>query len=127
MQSSKIENFCMSDITKKVATQRTAIATGRITVNKETFQLIKNKKLKKGDALVLAEIAGIQAAKKASDTILLCHPIIIDHIKVTTELDEENNTVIAYGLVATTAKTGVEMEAIAAVNGALICKNHYLI
>ena len=115
-----MQNFSMSDIGDKMPTKRTAIATGRITVNEETFELIKNKQLKKGDALTLAEIAGIQAAKKASDMILLCHPIIIDHIKVTMQLEEESNTVIAYGLVSTIAKTGVEMEAIAAVNGALI-------
>lgn len=117
---SKIENFCMSDIGDKAPTKRTAIARGRISVDSKTFQLIKNKQLKKGDALTLAEIAGIQAAKNASNTILLCHPIIIDHIKVDTQLEEETNSIIAFALVSTVAKTGVEMEAIAAVNAALI-------
>lgn len=114
------QNFCMSDIGDKIPTKRTAIAQGRISVNRETFKLIKEKKLKKGDALVLAEIAGIQSAKNASNTILLCHPIIIDHIKVSTELEEETSSILTYALVSTVAKTGVEMEAIAAVNGALI-------
>ncbi len=114
------QNFCMSDIGDKMPTKRTAIAQGRISINQKTFKLIREKKLKKGDALILAEIAGIQSAKNASNAILLCHPIIIDHIKVSTELEEETDSILVYALVSTVAKTGVEMEAIAAVNGALI-------
>ncbi len=119
MQNSSSQ-FFMSDIGEKPPTNRLAIATGKISVNAETFALIRDRKLKKGDALILAEVAGIDGAKKASDTILLCHPISLDHVKITLELDEKTNSITANALVAAFAKTGVEMEAIAAVNSALI-------
>lgn len=116
----KVTNFSMSDISAKIPSQRSAIAQGRIRVNAEAFELIKTRKLKKGDALILAEIAGINGAKKASDMILLCHPINIDHIKVAVELEEKTRSILIYALVSTLAKTGVEMEAVAAVNSALL-------
>lgn len=115
-----LSQFHMIDVGKKVATRRLAAATGCIKVGKKAFSLIKDRKLPKGDALVLAEIAGIQGAKKTSDQIPLCHPLPLDHIEIVFNFDSNNEDVIVTSFVATVAKTGVEMEALAAVNAALL-------
>lgn len=112
--------FHMVDIGHKKPTHRLAVAQGEILVGKTAFDLIKNKKLPKGDPLVLAEIAGIQAAKKTYDIIPLCHPMMLDHVEIVLSLEESKNSIVATAITATFAKTGVEMEAIFAVNAALL-------
>ncbi len=112
--------YHMADITRKSPTFRRAISMGSIHVGKIGFEHIKNETLPKGDVLKLAEIAGVQGAKNASQLMPMCHPLLLDHIAIYLELDEKNYNIIAYCIVATTAKTGVEMEALAGVNAALL-------
>ena len=110
----------MIDVAAKATTHRLAIAVGEIYVGPEAFPLIASRSLPKGDALVLAEVAGIQGAKNASQMIPLCHPLGLDHVEVRTELDAERQTVTVYCSAATHARTGVEMEALAGANAALL-------
>ncbi len=112
--------YHMADITGKQPSFRRALAMGRIRVGAVAFPHIKNGTLPKGDVLKLAEIAGVQGAKNAWQTIPLCHPLMLDHVAVHLELEEETTSVAAYCVVATTAKTGVEMEALAGVQAALL-------
>jgi cyclic pyranopterin phosphate synthase len=112
--------FSMVDIHKKETTFRRAIAMGTIHVGEKAFTNIKNRTLPKGDALVLAEIAGITGAKKTYDIIPLCHPLGLDHVGVHTELHPETHAISAYCVASTSSKTGVEMEAINGVNCALM-------
>jgi molybdenum cofactor biosynthesis protein MoaC len=113
-------HYHMVDVGAKVPSFRKAIAKGCIEVGEAVFSLIESRALPKGDALMLAEIAGIQGAKRAHDMIPLCHPLTLEHISVLTELDKKNHSIIVYCLVSTFAKTGVEMEALAGVNAALL-------
>lgn len=110
----------MADIGKKIATYRRAVAMGRIRVGAQAFQHIKNQTLPKGDVLKLAEIAGVQGAKTAWQQIPMCHPLLLDHAVICPQLEEDTSSVAVYASVATVAKTGVEMEALAAVNAALL-------
>ncbi len=112
--------YHMADITRKAPSFRRAITMGSIHVGEVGFEHIKNETLPKGDVLKLAEIAGVQGAKNAWQQIPMCHPLLLDHVAVYLELDAANHTIIAYAIVSTTAKTGVEMEALAAVNAALL-------
>lgn len=113
-------NYHMADVSGKLPTFRRAIAMGNICVGKAAFMRIKERTLPKGDALVLAEIAGINGAKNASANIPMCHPLPLDHVAIHTELDEENSIVVVYCLAAAFAKTGVEMEALAGASAALL-------
>ena len=112
--------YHMADITRKAPTFRRAITMGRIFVGEIGFEHIKNKTLPKGDVLKLAEIAGVQGAKNAWQQIPMCHPLLLDHVAVYLEPEAQTSSVAAYAIVSTTAKTGVEMEALAAVNAALL-------
>lgn len=112
--------FSMIDVGGKQPTNRIAVATGLIHVGAQAFALIRDRQLPKGDVLILAEIAGIQGAKNASQLIPLCHPMGLDHVRISTELNEAEATVRVYCTARTTAKTGVEMEALAGVNAALL-------
>lgn len=103
----------MVDVGAKADTEREAVTSGRITMKPETLAQIKAAKLKKGDVLAVARVAGIMAAKKTSDLIPLCHPIMINDVNI--EFDLSGNDSI--GITATaksTGKTGVEMEALTA-------------
>jgi len=104
----------MVDITDKPDTQREAIARGTVRMQPSTFRLLKNGEMAKGDVLVVAQLAGIMAAKRTPDLILLCHPLLIGDIKVEFSLDEENSTVGITTTVQSAGKTGVEMEALTA-------------
>lgn len=115
-----IQTFSMIDVGGKQPTNRIAVATGVIRVGHSAFALIRDRQLPKGDVLMLAEIAGIQGAKNASQLMPLCHPMGLDHVRVITELDESQATVRVYCTARTCAKTGVEMEALAGVNAALL-------
>lgn len=110
----------MIDVGGKPVTHRVAVATGEITVGSEAFALIRDRKLPKGDVLTLAEVVGIMGAKKAPDMIPLCHPMGLDQVRIITELDEKTSKVIVTCIASTYAKTGVEMEALAGVNAALL-------
>lgn len=112
--------FRMIDVGNKPVTYRVAVASGEIHVGKEAFTLIRDRTLPKGDVLMLAEVAGIQGAKKAYEMIPLCHPMGLDHVKIITEFNEERSSVTVFCFASAHAKTGVEMEALAGVNGALL-------
>jgi len=108
----------MVDVGGKDDQLREAKAKGFIKLEKETSKLVKENKIKKGDVLTLAEIAGIQAAKRTSDLIPLCHPLQLSHVEVKTSLNE--NGVEIASIVKCVGKTGVEMEALTAVTIALL-------
>ncbi|MEA3496198.1 MAG: cyclic pyranopterin monophosphate synthase MoaC [Bacteroidota bacterium] len=108
----------MVDVGHKPEQLRTAIAEGFIKLDSETVKLIKENNIKKGDVLTVSEIAGIQAAKKASDFIPLCHQLRLTKIDVKTELKE--NGVLAKSKVKCIGQTGVEMEALTAVSITLL-------
>ncbi len=103
----------MVDISDKDITERTAIAVGRVEMLPETLKLIEKGTAKKGDVLGTARLAGIMAAKKTADLIPLCHPLPIS--KVTIEMTPKDNGIDIEATVKTTGKTGVEMEALTAV------------
>ena len=104
----------MVDINNKKESKREATATGSIILSKKAINEIKKEKISKGNVLNTARIAGIMAAKKTSDLIPLCHPIPIEAIKIDFDIEDNNINVLA--IVSTTNKTGVEMEALMAVN-----------
>lgn len=113
-------SFHMIDVGEKPPTRRIAVAEGSILVGATAFELIRTRSLPKGDVLILAEIAGIQGAKQASQTIPLCHPMGLDHVEITTTLDAATHSVRVSCTAKTFARTGVEMEALAGVNAALL-------
>ncbi|MEI7492834.1 MAG: cyclic pyranopterin monophosphate synthase MoaC [Bacteroidota bacterium] len=108
----------MVDVSEKPEQVRTAEATGHISLARATINLIRQNKLKKGDVLTVAEIAGIQGGKKTSELIPLCHPLGITKIEVRASLDI--NGVRIDSLARCTGKTGIEMEALTAVSVALL-------
>ena len=112
--------YKMIDIGHKNLSYRRACVYGSIYVGKDVFSLIKNKCIEKGDPLILAEIAGINAAKKTSELLTLCHQINIDNIFFNIEMDEDNYSIYIYCIISAFAKTGVEMEAMTGVNIALL-------
>lgn len=113
-------SFQMIDVGGKTVTHRIAVASGEIVVGAEAFALIRDRKLPKGDVLMLAEIAGIQGAKNAYQMIPLCHPMGLDMVRVFTELLPEENAVRVFCVASVHAKTGIEMEVLAGVNAALL-------
>lgn len=110
----------MVDVREKSSTHRVAIADGRIKMLPETLKHIESGTHKKGDVLGIARIAGIMAAKKTSELIPLCHPLPLSHIEINLETKPEDNTVYCQAHVETTGKTGVEMEALQAVQTSLL-------
>ena len=116
----KRNSFNMINVSSKRDTFRRALASGQIFVGKEVFDLIKNKKMPKGDPLSLAEVSAILGVKKTSEIIPLCHPLPIDHIATKLVMHEDDNSIEVFCVVSTFSKTGVEMEAIMGVNTALI-------
>ncbi len=110
----------MVDVSVKPDTVRTAVATGAIRMAPATFELIRRQALPKGDVLTVARIAGIQAAKRTSDLIPLCHPLALRGVDIALELDSDLPGIRASAQVRTVGPTGVEMEAMAAVSVALL-------
>jgi cyclic pyranopterin phosphate synthase len=108
----------MVDVGHKPDQERQAIAEGFIRMRPATLQLIRENTMKKGDVLTVAEIAGIQAGKRTSELIPLCHPLMINKISVETELTEAG--VYVKALARCTGKTGIEMEALTAASVALL-------
>lgn len=110
----------MVDVGDKANTRRVAVTEGRITMLPETLALIQAGNAKKGDVLGIARIAGIQAAKKTSDLIPLCHPIVLTRVAVEFEIEPETHSVLCRATAECTGQTGVEMEALSAVSVALL-------
>ena len=119
----------MVDVTEKNPTVRVAIAGGSVFMKPETFRMIRDQKVKKGNVLETARIAGIMAAKKTSELIPMCHPLSLTHVQVDFEPDEINNRISIEASVRTIDQTGVEMEALTAVSVAALtvydmCKSY---
>jgi cyclic pyranopterin phosphate synthase len=108
----------MVDVGHKPQQVRTAKASGFIALQPETIRLINESLIKKGDVITIAEIAGIQAAKETSRLIPLCHPLQLTKVEVNAEIQE--NGVLVKSLTKCIGQTGVEMEALTAVNVALL-------
>ncbi len=113
----------MVDVTKKVKTQRTAVASGRVKMKPATLDLIAKNKLTKGDVLGVARIAGIQAAKRTHELIPLCHPLALTQVDVECKLDRKRSIVEVTSTVRCADRTGVEMEALTA--AAVACLTIY--
>ena len=112
--------FHMGDVGDKPQSARTATAEGVIRMAVETFNAIRGNELAKGDVIPVARLAGIQAAKRTSDLIPLCHPLPLSGVEVQISLDEALPGCRVRGTARTTAQTGVEMEALTAVSVALL-------
>jgi cyclic pyranopterin phosphate synthase len=108
----------MVDVTAKDVTDRTAVASGRVLVSPEVIALLRGDGVPKGDALGVARVAGIMAAKRTPDLVPLCHPLAISGVTVDLEVLDEAVAITA--TVHTTDRTGVEMEALTAVSVAAL-------
>lgn len=106
----------MVDVGGKPITERLATARGEVQMLPETLKLIMAGAITKGDVIAVAKIAGIQAAKRTSELIPLCHPIPVSKIDVELDFDKDANKIIVTSTVKTNAQTGVEMEALTAVS-----------
>jgi molybdenum cofactor biosynthesis protein MoaC len=120
MSEFKMSEFKMIDVSEKPTTRRRAIARGKILLAPSSFIALKEGTNPKGNVLAMAEVAGIMAAKKTSDCLPLCHPLPLQSVRFHFELDSEKNTVEVQCEAITAAQTGVEMEALSGVNGALL-------
>lgn len=110
----------MVNVGDKPNSHRIAIASGQITMQPQTLQMIGAGSHKKGDVLGVARIAAIQAAKKTSDLIPLCHPLALSHVSLTFQIDPTGSSIKCQVRAETTGPTGVEMEALTAVQIALL-------
>ena len=110
----------MVDVGGKDATHRIAIAEGRIRMQPQTLRLVRAGGHKKGDVLGIARIAAIMAAKKTSDLIPLCHPLALTHVGIELQISDDEPLVHCTARVETRGQTGVEMEALCAVQVALL-------
>jgi cyclic pyranopterin phosphate synthase len=110
----------MVDVSAKPATERTAVAEGRVVMSKTTLELIVSGNAKKGDVLGTARLAGILAAKRTSDLIPLCHPLALSKVTVDIVTDKELPGCVVRAAVKVTGRTGVEMEALTAVSVACL-------
>ena len=110
----------MVDVGSKDSTHRVARASGRITMQASTLALIRSGSARKGDVLGVARIAAIQAAKRTSELIPLCHPLPLTHVDIALDIDEAANAVVCTARVETRGPTGVEMEALTAVQVGLL-------
>ena len=110
----------MVDVSEKVATSRTATAKGRIVMEPATLKLVTGGKLAKGNALEVARLAGIMAAKKTSELIPLCHPLMISKVAVDFKPSVKTHSIEVTATVKLTGQTGVEMEALTAVSVACL-------
>ena len=110
----------MVDVAAKTVTHRVAVASGRITMQPQTLAMVASGSAKKGDVLGIARIAAIQAAKRTADLIPLCHPIALTRVAVELRIDEPGCAVHCTATVECDGKTGVEMEALTAVQVGLL-------
>ncbi len=119
----------MVDVTEKKSTVRAAVAGCFVWMKPETFSMIRDQKVRKGNVLETARIAGIMAAKRTSELIPMCHPLSLTHVQVDFEPDETENHIGIKASVRTIDQTGVEMEALTAVSVAALtvydmCKSY---
>ena len=119
----------MVDVSVKEQTQRFALARGSISMSPETFSKIQLQKVKKGNVLETARIAGVMAAKKTAELIPMCHPLMITHVQVDFEMNTDRHAIQITASVRNTGPTGVEMEALTAVSVAALtiydmCKSY---
>jgi len=110
----------MVDVGGKDDTLRIATAEGEIIMQPSTIKMIKDRKISKGDVLRVAQVAGIMAAKKTSEIIPMCHPLLLTSININFKIDEGKNRIIIQSQVKTVGKTGVEMEPLTAVSVAAL-------
>ena len=110
----------MVDVGDKAVTQRIAVAEGFIRMQAETVQRILQGAHKKGDVLAVARVAGVMASKRTADLIPLCHPLQLSHVDIQLNVDEKEQFVHCVVEVKTSGKTGVEMEALTAVQVTLL-------
>ncbi len=110
----------MVDVGAKAETEREAVAGGRVRMRPETLHLLRQGDLPKGDVLGTARVAGIMAAKRTSELIPMCHPVLLTRVAVDFEFDEAASTVEIVATVKCQGQTGVEMEALTAVSVAAL-------
>lgn len=110
----------MVDVTEKKETKRVAVTSGKITMNLEIYNRVKEGTIEKGDVLGVARVAGIMAAKKTSDLIPMCHPLFLTGVEVEFNFLDGELAIEARVTVKTFGKTGVEMEALTAVSTTLL-------
>ena len=113
-------NAIMVDVSEKEVTSRVAVASGKICVNAEVMDAVLHQKVKKGDVLGVARIAGIMAVKQTPHLIPMCHTLLISKCSVDFEIDKENLEIKAICTVKVEGKTGVEMEALTGVSVTLL-------
>jgi|TARA_B100001123_G_scaffold128855_1_gene149700 cyclic pyranopterin phosphate synthase len=106
----------MVDVGAKPDTERVAEAVGKVKMLQSTLQLVQENSFEKGDVLAIAKIAGIMGAKQTSNLIPLCHPLPLTHVDISFEINENDSTIEIKSIAKTQSKTGVEMEALAAVS-----------
>ena len=110
----------MVDVGGKAATRRRAVAQGRVRMGRAAFDALAAGRLSKGDALAVARLAGILAAKKTAEIVPLAHPIPLESVVVECRLEAKTREVVVTATVSTSARTGVEMEALTGVAGACL-------
>jgi cyclic pyranopterin phosphate synthase len=110
----------MVDVSEKQVTLRTAAAGGVVKLNAQTYEMVVQGRMKKGDVLAVAQVAGIMAAKKNSDLIPMCHPIALTGVDISFGLDDDHHTIEITATVRCKGETGVEMEALTAVSVAAL-------
>ena len=113
-------NAVMVDVSGKEITQRRALAEGKIRVSREVFEAIAGRKVKKGDVLTVAQVAGIMGTKRTAELIPMCQLLNLTHSEVRFEMNPEKLEIKAFCQVKTEGKTGVEMEALTGVSTALL-------
>ncbi len=113
-------NAVMVDVSGKEITQRRALAEGKIRVSREVFEAIAGRKVKKGDVLTVAQVAGIMGTKRTAELIPMCHLLYLTNSEVRFEMNPEKLEIKAFCQVKTEGKTGVEMEALTGVSTALL-------
>lgn len=110
----------MVDVGDKQTTSRRAVASGIIHASSETLDMIKQGNHKKGDVLGIARVAGIMASKKTAELVPLCHPLALTHVEIALQVDDAQQGVACTATVETRGQTGVEMEALTAVQVTLL-------
>lgn len=113
-------NAVMVDVSGKEITQRRALAEGKIRASREVFEAIAGRKVKKGDVLTVAQVAGIMGTKRTAELIPMCHLLNLANSEVRFEMNPEKLEIKAFCQVKTEGKTGVEMEALTGVSTALL-------
>ena len=110
----------MVDVGGKGATRRIAVARGALAMSANAFDALSSGRLAKGDAVAVARVAGIQAAKRTSEIVPLCHPLALESVEVDVDLDRRSRQAVVTATARITGKTGVEMEALTAVSAACL-------